>query len=372
MLATIERITEVFAHPQAQKLDVAVVLGYDCVIAKDSFKTGDTVVFIQPDTVLPKDKAWTEPYLKYAPTRVKATKLNSKFTIWSQGIIVDLSELAEFNLLKYPIGTEISDIIGVTKYEPPVRYNGTAGLPFGIPKTDEERWENLRNIPFGVTCDVTRKIDGSSCTFYYDLKTDKFGITSRSIDLKLPREFSLLEQKVQKLLFFLSKFKRTKFIGNHVYKLVNYLTNKLDLSIQFTDNEFTRIAEQLNIEPKLRKFCQENKISLALRGEVYGNGINASKPNLDAKKPLGFALFSVYKIDTHEYAGSQSAYYFTKVAEMLDIPTADVLESNVELTPQLIEKYKLADVIEGVVINFDDGLKRQSFKVLSVKYDQAK
>ena len=377
MLATIEKIENVRSHPEAERLDVVSVLGFDCIVPKGKFQGAETIVFIQPDTVLPKDKAWAESYLKYAPTRVKATKLNSKFTVWSCGLVVTLDELSEFNLSKYKIGTDVSNIIGVTKYEAPIVTKGGSSygirsLPYGIPKTDENRYENLRDLPYGELVDVTRKVDGSSATFYYSLRDDKFGICSRSLDLKLKREFSAIEEKAQTVLYELSKYKHTKYIGNYIYKFVRFVEDRFDLSTKFTDNEFTKVAEQLNIEAKLKAFCQEHGKSLALRGEVYGNGINASKPNLDAKKPLGFALFSVYDIDTHEYVSPQSNFYFIKVAEKLDIPTVDVLESNAEFTPQLVEKYKNADGIEGVVINHSDGLKRKSFKILSLKYDSLK
>lgn len=375
MLATIEKIEEVRSHPEADRLSVVKVLGYDCVVPKDKFQGGEIIVFIQPDMVLPKDKAWAESYLKYCPTRVKATKLNSKFTVWSCGLVITLDELAEFNLSKYPVGTNVADIIGVTKYEASTTApNAVGGLPYGIPKTDETRYENLRNLPYGEIVDITRKVDGSSFTAYYNVKTDKFGICSRSLELKLKRNFSAIEQKSQDLLYELNKYKQTPFIGNYIYKFVRFVEDRFDLSTKFTDNEFTRIAEQLNLETKLKAFCKKHGKSLALRGEVYGNGINASKPNLDAKKSLGFALYSVYDIDTHEYYLRDSEYYFLDVAKALDIPHVDVLECGVKLTPELIKKYVQAqtldngDYFEGIVIK----TSVNSFKCMNMYYDSLK
>lgn len=375
MLATIEQIESVIPHPEADRLSVVKVLGYDCVVPKDKYQGGEIIVFIQPDTVLPKDKAWANSYLKYCPTRVKATKLNSKFSIWSCGLVITLDELREFNLEKYSIGTDVAGIIGVTKYEAKTTSpNAIGGLPYGIPKTDEVRHNNLHDLPFGEIVDVTRKVDGSSFTAYYNLKTDKFGICSRSLELKLKRNFSAIEQKSQDLLYKLNKYKQIPYIGNYIYKFVRFVEDRFDLSTKFTDNEFTRVAEQLNLETKLRAFCKKHGKSLALRGEVYGNGINASKPNLDAKKSLGFALYSVYDIDAHKYCLRDSQYYFLDVAKILDIPHVDVLECGVKLTPELIEKYVQAQTLpngnyfEGVV------LKGQNFtcKVLSLYYDSLK
>jgi RNA ligase (TIGR02306 family) len=236
---------------------VVKVLGYDCVVPKDKYQGGEIIVFIQPDTVLPKDKAWANSYLKYCPTRVKATKLNSKFSIWSCGLVITLDELGEFNLEKYSIGTDVADIIGVTKYEAKTTApNAIGGLPYGIPKTDEVRHNNLRDLPFGEIVDVTRKVDGSSCTMYYNVHTDRFGICSRTLELKLKRKLSFIERQAQAMLY---KIKKSKFFGNLTYSFVNFIENKFDLSSKFTDNEFTRVAEQLDIENKLKAFCKKTQ-----------------------------------------------------------------------------------------------------------------
>jgi len=87
--ATIEIISEVIPHPNADRLDLAKVLGFQCVVPKNQYKQGDMVIYIRPDSVLPTDP-WAEEYRKYSPKRVKSVKIRQ---IWSEGIIVPLTIL---------------------------------------------------------------------------------------------------------------------------------------------------------------------------------------------------------------------------------------------------------------------------------------
>lgn len=50
------RVGPVTTHPNADKLELTMVGGYQMVIGKDQFKEGDLAVFIQPDSVVPGAK----------------------------------------------------------------------------------------------------------------------------------------------------------------------------------------------------------------------------------------------------------------------------------------------------------------------------
>jgi len=87
-------------------------------------------------------------------------------------------------------GTEVSHLIGVTKYEAPMPQTLDAKCPlmYGLARTDEERWQNIADLPYGEVCDITLKIDGQSGTFYCrkDPETNEWqtGVCSRSLELK--------------------------------------------------------------------------------------------------------------------------------------------------------------------------------------------
>ena len=93
-LASIELIADIQPHPNADKLELAKVLGYTCIVEKDKYKVGDAVVLIQPDTVLP-DKPWAEVFKKKG-NRVKSCKLRGQ---WSFGIVMPIEILEEHGKL---------------------------------------------------------------------------------------------------------------------------------------------------------------------------------------------------------------------------------------------------------------------------------
>src|SRR5579872_6798667 len=88
-LASIQKIVEVRHHNNADKLDIVKVLGYEAIVNRDAWKVGDLCVFIEPDSVLPSDKKWTEFY-RAKSSRVRAIRLRGS---WSFGIVESLSNL---------------------------------------------------------------------------------------------------------------------------------------------------------------------------------------------------------------------------------------------------------------------------------------
>jgi hypothetical protein len=85
-------------------------------------------------------------------------------------------------------------------------------------------------------------------------------------------------------------------------------------------------------------------------------------------------MFSVYDIKNREYYRKGSEFYFVDVAQQMVLPYVDVVEKDVELTKELIEKYsigieKLNDKpFEGVVVNHSTG----TFKIINKSYDSKK
>lgn len=323
-LASIETIKTLEKHPNADALDIATVLGYRCIVARDAFSVGEKVVLIQPDTVLP-DEPWAEMFRKRS-NRVKACRLRGE---WSFGIVMSINTWLDLDL---EAGSEVSEIIGVSKYEPPAPQDLSAAgyLPRGLPKTDEERWQNIEALPYGEVCDITLKIDGSSLSVFARKLEDgtwETGITSRSLCLKPD-----------------------------------------------CDNKYTRGVAKYDILNKLLAYCQEHDVSLSLRGELYGNGIQGFGKNPHGQLPLDFAAFSVYNMSELKYEGPNDTHYYEKVCAVLNIPTVPMLEKAVVLTPEHIDKYSmLIDKIdgkpfEGVVVKHKEG----SFKIINLQYDERK
>ena len=328
-LATIEEIVEIFPHPDptVEKLEIARVLNFTCVVSKGSYQVGERVILIQPDSVLP-DKPWTEPYKKFSKSRTRAIKIRGFISF---GIIekLDLLDTLGEPEYQYSIGTDVTELLGITKYNPPAPQDLQAkgNLPFSICKTDESNWEGIRNLNnyLGKTIDVALKVDGQSCSFYY--KDGQFGVLGRTLEYKPD-----------------------------------------------TENKYTSHISRYDLYNKLSLYCDTHKVNLVLRGESYGQGIQNLKNNPHSKLPLNIAFYSVWLIDEMRYAGKGEKHYFVNVCKELDLPTVDILEEDVILTKELIEKYdrgidKVNDQpFEGVVIKGTDF----SFKVINKQYDSKK
>lgn len=329
-LATIEKIDKIKKHFGADLLELVEVRNCQVIVPKDKYKEGQKIVFIWPDSILP-DKPWAEFY-KAKSSRVRAIKLRSE---WSMGIVEKIETIIRSEdtytgysdaraLYDLPIGTEISESIGVTKYEapPPKDLQAKGGLPFGIPKTDEENHYKFDTLPYGELCTVGRKIDGSSFSAYYHLESDTFGVMSRSLELK---------------------------------------TECL--------NSFTVHISQYDIENKLKDYCIQNQISLCVRGESCGNGRNGHKANVDAKQLTAWKVYSVWDIEKRRYIPLEDDHNFITVANTCGFEHVPILEKDVILTPELIKKYADDDIgFEGVVIH----CKGNTFKVISKPYDARK
>lgn len=349
-LATVERVVSVTNHPNADRLDIVRILGYDAIVPRDSLKEEDLIVFVQPDSILPSDQDWSQEYLRYTKGgRLRAVRLRGE---WSMGLVLPLTTLPGFeasiargNIPKE--GADVTKRLGVYKFEPKLPNNTQAkgGLPFNIPKTDEERWQNIRSRDMeqliGQEADVTLKIDGQSGTYYCVLaghwpgvEETRVGICSRSLELKVGIDAE----------------------GNPL------------------NSNWHEAERRYDILNRLRNYCEAWGVSLALRGEVYGRGIQSFNHNPHSKEDINFAGFSVYNITEKRYEVLGDPHYFLELGAALGIPSVPTLEERVPLTAELIAKYdhELKQVagnpFEGVVIKHKNG----SFKVINKWYDAEK
>jgi len=180
--ASIERIVAVKPHPNADRLELATVLGWQCIVRKDEFKEGELVIFVPIDTILP-EAPWTE-FLK-GKLRVKTAKLRGE---WSQGLVFPTSILPG---KVWHEGADVGAELGVRKYEKeiPLALSGVQRGNFPAylaPKTDEDNGlSNPRLVEHVLSfdCEATLKLDGSSCTVIVEDSTISH-VCSRNVDLE--------------------------------------------------------------------------------------------------------------------------------------------------------------------------------------------
>ena len=113
-------IDSIEKHPNADRLDLAVVKDWRCVTAKGRFCVGDKAVYFPIDSILPEDlEAKLFPpdsKIRLEKHRIRTIKIRGAI---SQGLLCSLEELNP-KWYAWPVGTDMTEKLGVTKYEPPV------------------------------------------------------------------------------------------------------------------------------------------------------------------------------------------------------------------------------------------------------------
>lgn len=160
LLVPVAKIEEVIVHPNADKLEIVRVLGWECVVSKnDAFKVGDRVIYFPVDTVFPQELSDKFGITKYlSKGRLRAAKLRG---ICSCGLVIRCPDDS------WEIGRNVSDFYGVMKYDPPeVHLAGDAETwnPKLFHYTDIE---NIKNYPDILKDNelvyISEKIHGTCC-----------------------------------------------------------------------------------------------------------------------------------------------------------------------------------------------------------------
>ncbi len=374
VMASVDVISEVFKHPNADSLWIARVQGWDVIInlkamfgdaATPENVVGRKVVYVQIDSVMPtvfeNNLFWKYLSSTYMGKKVRSTKLRGVF---SQGLILDFETIAPLfpelgaKLDSLPAETNVTNELGIVKYysiydaEGPAYFGAydksqikgrpsPASLrpfPEFLQKTDQPRLQAQRKLVLGLEPDrlftATQKFDGQSVQWFH--KDGRVGVCSRNFEVLL--ELDLPEDKRDK-----------------------------------ANDKFREMNTKYSIFDKLLA-CKRN---VSVQTEMYGMGING---NRHKKNDVNVAVFDVFDIDRRQFITHDE---MVSLAAELGLPTVPVVFENQRLLSEKIEPWlELANkqryagglLAEGIVVRTADGkAPYMSFKVISqeylVKYD---
>lgn len=329
-LASIQKITEILPIEGADKIVCVKILGWQCVALKTEFSANDKCVFFEIDSVLPIAQ-WND-HLRKEPNkqlRIKTIRLRG---VLSQGLALPVSILPQG---EYEVGQDVTELVGVTKYEPvvPAHLSGMAkgNFPAFLHKTDETRLQSEPRvldeaISKGLVLVGTLKMDGTSFTAYR--RDAEFGVCSRNLDLK-----------------------------------------------ETEDNAHWRMARKLKLEEILRSEPR----NLCTQGEMAGPGIQGNRMGL---KEVDLYLFNLFDIDTSKYAGYKELVEFGKKHNIKVVPIVghnDFGSGETTTVGKMLEvaaalNYDNGTPAEGIVWRsacetYSEVLKgRMSFKTISSRF----
>ena len=172
-LASIQRIRGIEAIEGADRIELAHVLGWQCVVNKGQFREGDSGIYFEIDSFLPirpefefmRATSYKNTNLLGEGFRIRTQKFRGQI---SQGLLLPLSQFPEIPA-DAADGTDVTELLGIRKWE--IEEKATTGgtvigtLPYDIPHTDETRVQaepDLIRAFAGLEYYISTKMDGSS------------------------------------------------------------------------------------------------------------------------------------------------------------------------------------------------------------------
>jgi RNA ligase (TIGR02306 family) len=326
-LVTVKIVDEIIPIEGADFIEEAVIGGWSVIVKKGDFRPNETGLFFEIDSFLPLSdprfnflvsKAIT--YQGINGVRIKTMKMKG---VLSQGLLLKISDFEEVSSQSM-FDFDFSEILGVTKYEKLDKIlsaEAKGNFPNFIPKTDQERCENLNRELFGDKSlqnrnsdfEVTMKLDGSSITIY-NFEGVR-GVCSRNLELKI------------------------------------------DEPSTFVDTA------------KSCKLFENVPDGYAIQGEIMGPGIQGNRENFSDFKIF---IFDVYDINNKRYLSFSERYDFLRNFPFGMDNHVPVLRH--DKIPQSMSEIKAMSEIasvnshvgEGIVFKREDG--KFSFKSINNKF----
>ena len=192
-LASIQRIWKIEPIEGADRIELAHVLGWQCVVNKGQFQPMDAAVYFEIDSFLPirpefefmRKTSYKNSDIMGEGFRLRTLTFRGQI---SQGLLLPVDQFPELEG-ELEIGTDVTEQLGVRKWE--IEERATTGgtvigtLPRDIPHTDETRvQENPELIQAfaGLEYYISTKMDGSSHSIGID--EDGFHVTGHNYEYK--------------------------------------------------------------------------------------------------------------------------------------------------------------------------------------------
>lgn len=212
-LASIQRIWDITPIEGADRIELAHVEGWQSVINKGAFKPMDLCVYFEIDSFLPirpefeflRKNSYKKNDIVGEGFKLRTIKLRGEI---SQGLCLPISEFDELKDKDLEVGTDVTEFLGVKKWE--VEERATKGgiiigdLPSFVPHSDETRIQTL-DTDFlkefhGKEYYISTKMDGSSHAIAIDDENHPH-LTTHNTELKIDGKSSFNQYVAKNNLF---------------------------------------------------------------------------------------------------------------------------------------------------------------------------
>jgi RNA ligase (TIGR02306 family) len=343
----------------ADNIELAIVNGWHAITKKGEYEVGNKVVIATTDAVIPvelSDLMEVTNYLRKGQ-RVRTVKLRG---VYSECLLIPFKYLAPKSLENnVSEGHDMMGILGVTKYEPPVKMveMNVGGRKFKYHQNPNfhvyYKFPNMKNVPEmfneGDKVCITRKLHGTNA---------RYGIVRK-------KKLSILD-------------KIRRWFGNqwieyeYVYGSHNVEKGSDSQGFYATD-VWKTVAEKYGIREKLWDHVKDTYFpdgigsGFIIYGEIYGHGI---QKNYDyGLTDIRFAGFDV-EVDGHYEDNLSQTIHF----QCLGLSEVETLYSG-PWSKEEQDKYVFGNYIqgtkvphEGVVVKSTDGSRQKIAKIINPDY----
>lgn len=279
------RIEKVEKHPNADRLDLAHVHGWQCVVQKGVFKAGDLAIYLPIDSILPPDLERRlfpeESKVKLSKSRIRTIKLRGAI---SQGMLLSIFDASGLEghgvsgLLEE--GADVTTMLGVTHYEPPAAPPSMRGDPTAKKKRNPffpeyTKLSHFKNYPDLFDEDervvVTEKIHGTNFRAGW-----------------APVFADTWWKRIKKTFGFLPKYEFV--VGSHRVQ-INTTKNWKGF---YPTNVYATVAKQYDLAAKIPD-------GFIVYGEIYGDGIQKGYSYGHSDGTHSLAIFDVWDTEFNRY-----------------------------------------------------------------------
>lgn len=423
-LARVVAIDDVIPHPNADRMSLAIIGGWQVCIKLDEFKKGDLALYCEIDSLVPTsvpEFAFLEErsdglksFGEQTYSRIKTIKLRKEL---SQGLLVPIPRQLEAPV---EAGDDLTEALGVLKYEKSASKNTTEveqryswyhrlalrihgpniePLPFPsfLRKSEENRVQNTssqyaRAVADGELFEVSVKLDGESLTVYSTINDGELstGVCSRNCEIRQEDIVFTPWQTVRRWVGGLMLRNRRAFSwrritwpeytsaplpwlrdfvnSNELRDVINVGLPRVTRIIHAANDPFMAFALNRQLMDKLRVQHRITGIAYTIQGELFGPGIQS---NYEGVNETQYNVYRVYRNGTEVLTPAEAR----QVCKEMGLIYVPVLEEATTLPATMAEALKNADGKryysnkpnrEGLV--YKSLTRDYSFKVISNKY----
>jgi len=357
----VSKINDIKPIENADKIELAIIQGWNSIIQKGQYKVGDLVVVATTDAVIPvtlSDAMEVTNYLRKGQ-RVRTVKLRG---VYSESLIIPFkfAEKLTHPKAKWAEGTDMMELLGIFKYEPPVKMV-QLGSGRKIRYSENPnflvyyKFPNQKNVPDmfieGDYVQITKKIHGTNARYGIVKKT------KLSFWDKIKKFFKIADEWV-----------------DYEYVVGSHNVEKGSDSQGFYDrNVWYEIADKYEIKTKLWKYVKSIGVhsvgsGITLYGEIYGYGIQKGYDY--GLTNIEFAGFDVMKNGIYLSVDDTEIV----ILGMLELPHAPILY-NGKWSQEVQDKHVFNSFIkgtkipeEGIVVKSITGERSKISKVINPDY----